>query len=265
MQKTYILKKWGFKMREWEIYKIFKDDRDIIAGSTTKNLENAYSYSLAIHTGENIKDIYVNRVSFSSKFPENFKFATFLQVHKDKIVDIDKLDNFDGWLQSNIEADGMVTSKKNIALCILTADCMGLLAYDSKNKIIGAAHAGWRGTNKNIAKKMIDSMVFKGAKIENIKVALSPSIRGCCYEVSEDVAKNFFDFKGALTPKSEHKWNLDISYVNKLQLLNLGIKEENIEISNICTSCNNNDYFSYRKEHGCSGRFINYIAMIDNL
>jgi len=258
-----IIPKKVLDMKKWEIYNIFNREKNLLAGSTTKNDKFDYNYSLAIHTGEKVEKIELNRKKFSEHFPKNFKFATFLQVHEDKIIDIDKLENFDGWLQSDIKADGMVTSKKNIALCILTADCMGLLAYDNKNKIIGAAHAGWRGTNKNIAKKMIDSMVLKGAKIENIKVALSPSIRGCCYEVGEDVANNFFKFKGALSPKSEYKWNLDISYVNKLQLLNLGIKEENIEVSNICTSCNSNDYFSYRKECGCSGRFINYIAMVD--
>ena len=248
-------------MQSWSIYKIFNNDSSILAGSTTKNLEKAYSYSLAIHTGEKLDSIELNRSEFSSEFPKNFKFVSFLQVHGTDIVDVDNIAEFDGWLKSNIKADGMVTTKKGVVLSILTADCLGLLAYDDVAKIIGAAHAGWRGTANSIAKSLIDAMVKKGAKIENIKVALSPSIKSCCYEVGEDVAKNFFNYPDSLVKTSHNKWHLDISIVNNLQLLEIGIKEENIEVSKICTSCNSNTYFSYRKECGCSGRFINYIAM----
>ncbi len=248
-------------MKKWNIYKIFNQENGLFAGTTTKNLKNPYAYSLAIHTGENAQKIKLNRDEFSKKFPKNFKFISFLQIHSSKIIDVSEYENFNGWLESNIEADGMVTNKKGVMLTILTADCLGLLAYDSKNKIIGAAHAGWRGTKQNIAKNLIEKMQKLGAKIENIKVALSPSIKSCCYEVGEDVAKNFYQYSDALVKTGEKKWHLDISIVNKSQLMDLNIKEENIEVSSICTSCKNSDYFSYRKECGCSGRFISYIGM----
>ena len=250
-------------MKSWSIYKIFSNDKSIIAGSTTKDRNFDYSYSLAIHTGENVESIELNRKDFSEKFPSSFKFATLNQVHGSKIVDIDKINSSSKWFGSDIDADGMVTSKKNIVLNILTADCMALLAYDSNAKIIGAAHAGWKGSAKNIAKNLIDLMLKKGSDIKNIKVALSPSIRACCYEVDCSVAKEFFKYSDSLVKTSHNKWHLDLSIVNKLQLLNLGIKEENIEVSPICTSCSSDRYFSYRKECGCSGRFINYIAMVN--
>ena len=248
-------------MKKWNIYKIFNEESDLLAGTTTKNLKNSYAYSLAIHTGENLEKIKLNRDEFSKKFPKNFKFISFLQIHSSKIVDVSEYENFDGWLKSDIEADGMVTNKKGVMLNILTADCLGLLAYDSKAKVIGAAHAGWRGTKQNIAKNLIEKMQKLGANIENIKVALSPSIKSCCYEVGEDVAKNFYQFSDALVETGDKKWHLDISIVNKSQLMDLNIKEANIEVSNICTSCQSSDYFSYRKECGCSGRFISYIGM----
>jgi len=248
-------------MRKWNIYKIFKEEKYLFAGTTTKNLKKPYTYSLAVHTGEELEKIKLNRDEFSKNFPKNFKFISFLQVHSSEVIDVSKYDNFTGWFGSDIKADGMVTNKKGVMLTILTADCLGLLAYDSKAKVIGAAHAGWQGTKKNIAKNLIINMQKLGAKIENIKVALSPSIKGCCYEVGEDVAKNFYQFSNALVKTGEKKWHLDISNVNKSQLMDLNIKEESIEISNICTSCQNSDYFSYRKECGCSGRFISYIGM----
>jgi len=256
-----IISKKVLDMKKWKIYKIFNNQDNIIAGTTTKNLKKPYSYSLAVHTGEKLEKIKINRENFENTFLKKFKIVTLSQVHSSKIIDADRLENFSSWLNEKIEADGAVTSQKNIMLTILTADCIALLAYDYKNKIIGASHAGWRGTKDNIAKNMIDLMVKKGAKIENIKVALSPCIKSCCYEVEEDVAKHFFEFKEAIVKISEKKYHLDISIVNKLKLLNLGVKEENIELNNTCTSCSSQEYFSYRKELGCSGRFISYIAM----
>ncbi len=248
-------------MENWKIYKSFNKLNGIIAGSTTKNVEKNYSYSLAVHTGEKVDLIELNRKNFSEKFPENYKFITFLQIHSDIVIDVSDFNFYTNWYRGSIEADGMVTNKKEVVLCSLTADCLALLAFDPIAEIIGVAHAGWRGTQKNIAKNLIKKMQKLGAKIENIKVALSPSIKSCCYEVGEEVAKNFTQFSEALVKTGEKKWHLDISIVNKLQLMDLNIKEENIEVSTICTSCQNSDYFSYRKECGCTGRFINFIAM----
>ncbi len=249
-------------MKKWQIYEIFNSLNNVLAGSTTKKPNEPYSYSLAIHTGEKVEKIELNRKKFEKYFPDDFKFVSFLQIHSDIIIDIDSFKLTEKWHKSSIKADGIVTTKKGVVLCILTADCLALLAHDPISKTIGIAHAGWRGTHKNIAKKLIEKMQKKGAKTENIKIALSPSIKSCCYEIGEEVAKNFMHFKEALVQTGEKKWHLDISIVNKLQLMDLNIKEENIEVSTICTSCKNKDYFSYRKECGCSGRFLNFIALI---
>jgi len=248
-------------MKKWYIYEIFNKEKDLIAGTTIKDLKKPYSYSLAIHTGEKVDLIELNRKEFYSHFPSDYKIYTLSQIHSAKVIDVDHITFNEYWNKKLIEADAMVTSQKKIVLSILTADCTALLAYDNIAKVIGATHAGWRGTKENIAKNMIDLMVKKGANIENIKVAISPSIRACCYEVGEEVAKNFFNFSDALVKTGEKKWHLDISIVNKEQLLNIGIKEDNLEVSKYCTSCSNELYFSYRKEKGCSGRFINFIAM----
>jgi len=254
-----IISKKVLVMEKWNIYKIFNSQKNLIAGSTTKDLTKNYSFSLATHTGEDIKQIKKNRDYFSSFFNEDAKFVTLNQIHSNTIIDISKYKKNKKWVNLQIDADGMVTNEKNVVLNILTADCLAILAYDKKSKIIGAAHAGWRGTKDDIAINLIKKMQELNAKKEDILIALSPSIKSCCYEVGYEVAKHFFNYKDAIVKTSNDKWHLDISIVNFNKLLDLGIKEQNIEISSICTACSNKSYFSYRKECGCSGRFINFI------
>ena len=248
-------------MNNWKIYNIFNSQKNVIAGSTTKDNSLGFEFSLAMHTGEDKNNILKNRELFTNRFDKKFKFVSQFQVHSDKIIDIDKYKLNNKWSEYKLDADGFVTSKPNIMLNILTADCIAILAYDKKAKIIGAAHAGWKGTKDKIANNLINAMVNKGSNINDILVAISPSIRGCCYEVGEDVARHFKEYQDSLVKTSNSKWHLDISIVNKIQLLEVGIKESNIEVSPICTSCNSNSYFSYRKECGCSGRFISFIGM----
>ena len=249
-------------MKEWLIYKIF-DGLEVVAGSTTKDKEKEYSFSLALHTKEDRDKILQNRAKFMGHFDSRFKFVSQFQVHSNKIVNIDKGNLEQKWVEFKLNADGFVTTKPFVMLNILTADCIALLAYDKRAKVLGAAHAGWQGSRGNIAKNLINSMVNIGAKKRDIIIAISPSIRGCCYEVGKEVAKYFKNYPNSLIKTSTDKWHLDISIVNKEQLLDLGILEENIQIAKSCTACSFDRYFSYRKECGCSGRFINFIGMIE--
>ncbi len=247
-------------INKWKIYDIF--DKNIIAGTTIKDSVKPYNFSLALHTGENKNIILKNRQDFMSNFDDNFKFLSLKQIHSNKIVNVDEVNFYkQRWMELDLKADGFVTSKKNIILNILTADCIAIIASDNKAQIIGAAHAGWRGVKNNIAINLIKEMKKNGANKNDIKFAISPSIRGCCYEVGEDVAKEFYNYKDALIKISKDKYYLDISLALEEQLISFGIKKENIEISKYCTSCHNKNYFSYRKEKACSGRFITFIGI----
>ena len=248
-------------MKDWCIYNIFNNEANLFGGSTTKDKAKEYDFSLALHTGEDKKKILQNRAKFASSFPEQFQFVSQFQVHSNKIINLDEYELPNKWNEFQLSADGFVTSQKNIMLNILTADCIALLAYDKKKKIIGAAHAGWRGTKDNIALNLITAMQERGSKAKDILVAISPSIRACCYEVDERVAKHFTSYPDSLVKTAKDKWHLDISIVNKEQLLKAGVQQENIEVSPICTACKSDKYFSYRKECGCSGRFVSFIGM----
>jgi len=248
-------------MEKWKIYNIFNRQNGVIAGSTVKSCNFYYNFSLALHTGEEKSKILQNRNIFMKKFNSKFKFVAQYQVHSNKIINIDKYKLSKKWSDFKLNADGFITKNPYIMLTILTADCIALLAYDKKAKIIGAAHAGWRGTKDNMAKNLIEKMLKLGANKNDIIVVISPSIRGCCYEVEYNIAKYFTNYQNSLVKTKKDKWHLDISVVNKEQLIDVGISDSNIEVNKTCTACNNQKYFSYRKECGCSGRFISFIGM----
>jgi len=246
-------------MEKWLPYKIFNNQ--IIAGSSLKISSFYANFSLATHTGDNVDKILKNRDEFIKEFNENLKFVNVKQIHSDKIINIDEYNLLNGWIELPIEADGMVTTKKGVILSILTADCLAIIAVDEKKGIIGAVHAGWRGTKKQIASKLIKKMKSLGSNPKDIKCAISPGICGNCYEVGYDVIKNFKDYPTAIKPKDNGKWLFDNKEANVIQLLNSGILKDNIEISNYCTYCNNDKFFSYRKGD-TKGRFVTFVGII---
>jgi len=127
---------------------------------------------------------------------------------------------------------------------------------------VSAIHAGWRGVESRIVVKSIEAMIDRfGSKPSDIIATVAPAIGGCCYEVGMDVAQHFMDHPDALEDIGDGKYMLDLPKIVKMELLSIGLKEESIYMSGICTSCNSDEFFSYRREQGCSGRFMSMIGM----
>jgi YfiH family protein len=120
------------------------------------------------------------------------------QVHGDKIVEVS-----DRSLKEAGEADGMITSERDIFLAVLTADCVPILLVAPKNKIVAAVHAGWRGTLAGIAQQMVQRFEQQYRIVPSeLEAALGPAIGVCCYEVKDDVAKPLMKKWGSLTTPS---------------------------------------------------------------
>ena len=228
-----------------------------------KNLSEHYGFSLALHTGEEEKKIIQNRNILNEHFP-NKHFIVANQTHSDNIVVITKPKN--SWLTKREnhaieDCDALITNQKNIMLTIMTADCVPILLFDTKQKVIAVIHAGWKGTEQKITLKTVKKMrqIFNSDP-KDIIAGVAPSIGKCCYEVDWNVAKNFQNIENSYDNKGE-KQMLDLPYINKIQLLHAGLKKENIEMSNVCTACEVESYFSYRKEQGCSGRFMSILGL----
>ena len=149
-------------------------------------------------------------------------------------------------------------------LTVLTADCVPVLLYDKEKEVVAAVHAGWKGTKAQIVAKTVLKMKdIYGCDPTKIIVGIAPSIGRCCYEVEGDVAEHFFDTPEGFTHVGE-KFMLDLPFINKKQLLDVGVSESNIEMSDVCTACEVERFFSYRKEQGCSGRFMSMIGLSES-
>lgn len=199
-------------------------------------------------------------------FDQNTTYITAQQTHSDHIALIEKSKSR-GWTDYEAaipDCDAMITAQKGVVLTILTADCVPVLLYDPVHEVIGAVHAGWRGTEKNITGKTVEKMIdMFDINPKDLIVYIAPSIKRCCYEVGEEVILHFsnnessnetFDAKG-------EKYMLDLPMINQLQLQEKGVILDNIETDPACTSCEVDHFFSYRKEQGCSGRFMSMIAL----
>ena len=239
-------------------------ENSLIHGVSQKSIDDNLLFSLALHTNEDKEAIISNRKKLASSFGDkDYYFVVANQTHSSTIKIIEE-GAFRGWnsLDDVVEdCDALLTKQKGVILTVLTADCVPILLYDRGQEVVGVIHAGWRGTEGQIASKTIAMIQKKfNSNPKDIIVGIAPAIGACCYEVEEDVASHFFEYPQALN-KRENKYDLDLRLINQAQLLTSGIPKENIQMSGICTACSVESYFSYRREGGCSGRFMSMIGL----
>ena len=198
--------------------------------------------------------------------PKNFAFQQ--QEHTNNVKVVKNKHSGKGFYQYTegfANNDAMITAEKNLCLMIMGADCVPVLLFDPEKKVIGAAHAGWRGTVQSIASITVKAMQDEfGCKPENILAGIGPSIGSQNYEVDNTVfdafSKAFYYCDILFTEgRKPGKYQLDLWKANKIQLLKAGLKEESIEVAGICTFENNEEFFSARK--GDKGRFASGIML----
>ncbi len=190
------------------------------------------------------------------------------QTHTNNVVVVTKDDIGRGITkESYSDVDGLITNEKGIALVTQYADCTPLIFCDPVKKVIATSHAGWRGTVAEIGKVTVDKMVSDfGCNRNDIIAAIGPCIGKCCYEVDMPVYNEFCKIpyikpSEIFTDKGNGKFMLDLVTANKLILLNAGIKEENIDFSDICTCCNSGELHSHRATNGKRGNLAAIIEL----
>ncbi|MFH1778934.1 MAG: peptidoglycan editing factor PgeF [Candidatus Omnitrophota bacterium] len=185
----------------------------------------------------------------------NSRLAFLEQIHRAKVLRIDSKTDLSAPLS---ECDGAVTDLKNIAMIVLTADCLPIFLYDPFKSAIGIAHAGWRGTYDGIVKNILNAMKlnFKSDPSQML-IGLGPAIRQCCYEVSSEFLGRFPNS----VVKRAHKFYFDLVGENVEQLLAQGASSKNIFDCEICTSCSDDRFYSYRRENERAGRMASVIML----
>ncbi len=146
------------------------------------------------------------------------------------------------------EGDGLITQRKDVALFVRVADCLPILFFDPVREVIAVAHAGRQGTFQNISGKMIQTFVtLFQSKPEDILVEIGPGINVCCYEVCAKDNEHCLYVSEHFGEAYVHGKNIDIPGINKQQLVQAGVLSEHIFHKNVCTFCQGENYFSYRK------------------
>ena len=213
---------------------------------------------------DNKNKIKANLKIVKNKINKKSKNIFFLhQYHSNKFYFIKKNTRLN---KKRIKADAIITDQKELPIAVLTADCVQILLYDSKKKMVAAIHAGWKGAFKGIITKVIKFMLEKGCKKNSITAAVGPCISQKSYNVREDFRKKFIkkDKKNSIFFKDKkNTLYFDLPNFVKSQLkLN---KITNIDMINIDTFVKKNNFFSSRQslklKHDDYGRNISIIMI----
>jgi purine-nucleoside/S-methyl-5'-thioadenosine phosphorylase / adenosine deaminase len=148
--------------------------------------------------------------------------------------------------------DGLLTRRPGLFLSVSVADCLPIFLFDPVREHVGLVHAGWKGTRLGILSHALRLLSAESTKPEEIIAWIGPGAGVCCYEVGEEVAR---EFEAAHVERVKgRRPHLDLKSANRAQLLAAGVREENIEISTLCTICNPDLLHSYRRDGTRSGR-----------
>jgi YfiH family protein len=216
---------------------------------------------------------------------EKMMLTPLRQVHSD-VVRV-----FSGPAEQAPNGDAAITREAGLLMAVQTADCVPILLVDTRQRVVAAVHAGWRGTLARVAVKALGRMRLEfGTRPEYVIAALGPAIGRCCYEVGPEVAQAFW---GQFAPAAEwfdgpferlamgeepnplpwltmmppghepppERVNLDLRAANRWQLGDAGVAQSNIVASPLCTACRTDLLFSYRREGPGTGRSMAAIGL----
>ncbi len=257
------------------------ETRVYTAGQKSRDL------NLGFTPGDTRETVLANRAKFLRALTRNtspeLSLITLQQVHSAIVHVISGKEPVP-------QGDGMMTAEPGLLLGIQTADCIPVLVADCRRRAVAAFHAGWRGTVRRITETGVGRMRIEfGSRPEDLIAAIGPGIRQCCYAVGEEVCDEFssqfayaadlfrevYDsdpikekypmlFLTARAPGHSNlgpSMHLDLVEANRRQLLDAGVPAENVFVQGDCTSCRTDRYFSYRAEHGFTGRMLSVIGI----
>lgn len=181
---------------------------------------------------------------------EPARLATAGQVHGSRVVEVVAPGH-------HPECDALVTRTPGMVLAVTTADCMSLV-YEAPG-VVAVAHSGWRGTADGMPAATLDAVCrLAGCPPGAVRVAIGPAIRGCCYEVGEEVAGHF---PAAAVRATASRPYLDLPTAAAIALCDAGVRPEALDDTGACTQCEPALYFSHRRDHGRTGRHWGVAAL----
>lgn len=210
--------------------------------------------NLGRHVDDDPSSVEENRRRFCAALDVDPAWlATAGQVHGStvRVIDAPRHEPF---------CDGLVTTTPELLLAIATADCAAVLLADPINRVVGACHAGWRGTVKGIAAGTVRTMEDVGAESEHIRAYIGPCLSRSAFEVGPDVASRFDD-RFVYRKADWRRPHVDLKAALRNQLEGAGVPGKSVEVSEYCTATNPDTFFSHRASDGNTGRMFGAIVL----
>ncbi len=228
------------------------------------------SLNMGLHVGDLEQRVLENRIKLTESFQATLADVVCCeQVHGSAVRVVNGLDKGKGALRLD-EAipgyDAMITSNPGIYLMTFYADCVPVYYFDPVHRSIGLAHCGWKGTMGKIAQKTLEAMQTNfNSEASQVQVFIGPGIGPCCFEIKPDLAakvyEEFSGQSGIITSSDDGRFTWDLQRTNALVLEAMGVKSNNIIICSLCTACEPDLFFSYRRDAGATGRMAALIGL----
>jgi len=219
------------------------------------------SLNLGVNRGDDPGSVSENYDRITSVFGTRKEDLVFTrQVHGDTVRLVGPEDRQgDIFAPTPHEADGLVTAERNLPLIVFTADCIPILLWDQRTGAVGAVHAGWRSTVLDIIGKAVSRLVADcGSQTQDIRAAIGPGIGRCCFETGLEVSQAVTALLGhesesCMTACGQEKSMVDLKEINRRLLLRAGLLPDRISVSDICTMCDYETFWSHRATAGHRG------------
>jgi hypothetical protein len=256
-----------------EIVAVFAEIDGVVAAVSTREggvSQAPYdSANVALHVGDDPAAVLENRRRFCAQLgidPDDLVCAE--QVHGNRVARVTETDRGKGAGHAEHAlrgVDGLLTDVPGVPLAVFTADCVPVFLYEPTNKIVGLAHAGWRGTVSRIAEALVGALEEQfGGDLASCRVTFGPSAGPCCYEVGDDVVTAFRDnghpVEKIVSPGERGKPHLNLWEANTLQLERCGIPRDNVSRAKHCSVCSD-AFFSCRRDGTVTGRNMSVVMV----
>jgi YfiH family protein len=200
-------------------------------------------------------DRSIDRPTFLARFPSRLTTVEAEQVHGASVASVDRSDPAERLVAG---CDALLTSAAGVALLVQTADCLPVFFSDPSRDVVGIAHAGWRGLAAELPVRLVAAFRHRyRSRAEDLRVAIGPAIRACCYDVGPELSAVFSPF----VQSSGDRLTCDLIGVLKHQLQRCGVRPERVLDCQRCTGCEPDLWFSLRREGPSTGRLLSAIML----